>query len=69
MEQNSNNIRIDHRVIVDLIEPDSKVMDLGCGDGELLSLLIKHKNCHGTGVEINEKAIYQCMPSHSKKTE
>jgi methionine biosynthesis protein MetW len=54
-------IRFDHRVIIDLVAPNSKLLDLGCGDGTLLSLLIKQKNCHGTGIEIDEKAIYQCV--------
>ncbi|MCB9771921.1 MAG: methionine biosynthesis protein MetW [Candidatus Omnitrophica bacterium] len=53
--------RLDYRVIVDLIEHGSKVLDLGCGDGELLSLLIRYKSCKGTGIEIDEKAIYACI--------
>ena len=44
-----------------MIEPNSRVLDLGCGDGELLSLLIEHKNCRATGIEIDEKAIYKCV--------
>ena len=39
------------------ITPGMKVLDVGCGDGVLLELLIKNKGCHGTGVEIDEKAI------------
>ena len=53
--------RFDHKIIVDLIAPNSRVLDLGCGDGELLSLLIKHKGCKGTGIEIDEQAIYKCV--------
>lgn len=53
--------RLDYRVIVDLIDRGSKVLDLGCGDGELLSLLIQYKGCKGTGIEIDEKAIYACI--------
>jgi len=53
--------RFDHEVIVDIIEPNSKVLDLGCGDGTLLSLLIEQKKCNGTGIEINEKEIYRCV--------
>jgi len=44
-----------------MIEPNSHVLDLGCGDGELLWLLIKEKNCRATGIEIDEKAIYKCV--------
>lgn len=61
MNEEKKTIRLDHKVILDRIEKDSKVLDLGCGDGTLLSLLIDEKNCHGTGIEIDEKAIYQCM--------
>lgn len=54
-------IRIDHKVILGLIAPNTRVLDLGCGDGELLSLLIEKKNVKGTGIEIDEKAVYKCM--------
>ena len=54
-------MRLDHKIILGLIEPNSRVLDLGCGDGELLSLLIKEKNVRGTGIEIDEKAIYKCI--------
>lgn len=53
--------RLDHKIIFDWIEPHSKVLDLGCGDGELLSYLIQHKAVKGTGIEINETAIYKCI--------
>ncbi len=36
-------------------------MDLGCGDGELLSLLITEKHVHAQGVELSETAIHQCI--------
>ena len=55
------NIRLDHKIILDLIKPDSRVLDLGCGDGELLSLLIKERRAKATGIEIDEKAIYKCI--------
>lgn len=58
---NAQDPRLDHRVIADLVETRSKVLDLGCGDGELLELLIRQKSCKGTGVEIDEKAIYACI--------
>lgn len=55
------DIRIDHRIISGLIEPHSAVLDLGCGTGELLYILIKEKNIRGQGIEIDEQAIYKCV--------
>jgi len=61
MTSNDKNIiRPDHKIILDMIEENSKVLDLGCGDGALLSLLKENKKCKGTGIEIDEKAIYEC---------
>ncbi|MDD2689749.1 MAG: methionine biosynthesis protein MetW [Candidatus Omnitrophica bacterium] len=54
-------IRPDHRVILEMVESRSSVLDLGCGTGELLYLLIKEKNVRGQGIEIDEKAIYECV--------
>lgn len=55
------NLRSDHKIILELIAPNTRILDLGCGDGELLALLVKQKNVRGTGVEIDEKAIYKCV--------
>lgn len=56
-----NNIEPDHKAILELIEKDASVLDLGCGDGELLYALIKEKNVRGQGIEIDNKAIYRCV--------
>lgn len=37
------------------------MLDLGCGGGELLYVLIKEKNVRAQGIEIDEQAIYQCV--------
>jgi len=55
------NLRPDHKIILKMIEPKSRVLDLGCGDGTLLALLKKEKECHVTGIELDEKAIYECL--------
>lgn len=55
------DIRFDHKIILEWTEPKSRVLDLGCGDGALLALLIEHKSCRGTGIEIDEQAMYTCM--------
>jgi methionine biosynthesis protein MetW len=54
-------MRLDHRIIADWIWRDANALDLGCGDGELLSLLIREKNVHAQGIEIDERAIYKCV--------
>jgi methionine biosynthesis protein MetW len=63
MEQTEvkQNIRYDIKVIVSLVEPNASVLDLGCGDGELLYHLAKEKNVRGQGIEIDEQAIYKCV--------
>ncbi len=53
--------RLDHEIIYQLIEPDSKVLDLGCGQGDLLDLLVKRKNVKAQGIELKEEAIYNCV--------
>ena len=53
--------REDHKIISDIIEPGSKVLDLGCGDGELLFLLTEEKNVKGQGIELDDGQIYKCV--------
>lgn len=54
-------IRQDHRIILELINSRSSVLDLGCGSGHLLFTLIKEKEVRGEGVEIDLRAIYECI--------
>jgi methionine biosynthesis protein MetW len=54
-------LRLDHKVIGDMIKTGSKVLDLGCGDGDLLEYLVINKEVKGSGVEISEDAIYKCV--------
>ena len=58
---NNQNKRLDHEFICDLVAPNSSVLDLGCGDGELLRLLSEQKQSSGQGVEIDEQGIYKCV--------
>jgi len=52
---------LEHRVILEWVRPSSSVLDLGCGDGALLDLLVREKNVRAQGIEIDEQAIYQCV--------
>jgi len=55
------DIQLDHAVILDLIRPQSTVLDLGCGNGDLLFLLIKERKARVQGIEIDEQEIYKCV--------
>ncbi len=57
----NENISLDHRVILKLIEPHATVLDLGCGTGDLLYILVKEKEARVQGIEIDEQAIYRCV--------
>ncbi len=52
--------REEYPVIIQLVEPNKKVIDLGCGNGSLLELLREQKNCQTAGVEISDSGIEQC---------
>jgi len=54
-------MRLDHKYILEMVAPQAQVLDLGCGDGELLSLLMAQKNCRAAGIEINEKEVFKCV--------
>jgi len=56
-----NTIRPDHRVIFDMVEEGARVLDLGCGTGDLIYLLMRRKNAWVQGIELDEKAIYECV--------
>jgi len=53
--------RLDYELIEELIEPDSTVLDLGCGSGGLLKQLIVGKQVSATGVELDQEFICQCV--------
>jgi len=57
----SREIPLGYRTILDWVGQGSTVLDLGCGDGELLSLLTHAKNVKSQGIEIDEQAIYECV--------
>ncbi len=53
--------RLDHQLICGIVEPGSKVLDLGCGNGELLALLAAERQAKVQGVELNNDAIHACV--------
>jgi methionine biosynthesis protein MetW len=54
-------MRFDLQIIASWIEPGSKVLDLGCGEGDLLYFLKKKKQVVGTGIERVEAKVAHCI--------
>ena len=61
MQDNNKKIRLDFKIISEIVEEGSSVLDLGCGDGELLNLLAVGKRAKTQGIEVKEEAIYECV--------
>ncbi|MBP8203373.1 MAG: methionine biosynthesis protein MetW, partial [Pseudomonas sp.] len=54
-------MRADLEIIQEWIPAGSRVLDLGCGNGELLAWLTEHKQVSGYGLEIDAGNIAQCV--------
>ena len=58
MMSNSNgNLRVDLRLIADMVAPGARVLDVGCGDGSLLAWMGKHKAVDGRGIELSMAGV------------
>lgn len=54
-------IRVDLKLIADMIEPRSRVLDVGCGDGALLEYLTAFKQVDGRGIELSTAGVNVCI--------
>jgi methionine biosynthesis protein MetW len=57
----AGELRRDLRLIAEMIEPGSRVLDIGCGDGSLLAHLTRHKNVDGRGIELSQSGVNACV--------
>ena len=49
------------KIIADLIEKDSRILDVGCGDGELMSYILKNISQDIRGIEISKGNVQKCI--------
>jgi methionine biosynthesis protein MetW len=53
--------RLDLVVVANMVEPGSRVLDVGCGDGELLQLLADTRDVDARGIEISRDGVNECV--------
>jgi methionine biosynthesis protein MetW len=53
--------RLDYQIIESMVPEGATVLDLGCGDGQLLSELIEKRQVRGSGVDISPSAVEACV--------
>ena len=54
-------MKSEFKVIADLLPNNSKVLDVGCGDGSLMDLLAKGKNIEVRGLELDQSNVQKCI--------
>ena len=53
--------RVDHLLVGEMVKPGARVLDVGCGDGELLRLLTELRGVDGRGIEISREGVNECV--------
>jgi methionine biosynthesis protein MetW len=54
-------IRSDHRLLADMVRNGARVLDVGCGDGDLLAFLAASKGVDARGIEISREGVAACV--------
>jgi len=57
----SLKMKKEFKVIAELLPNDTRVLDVGCGDGSLMNFLKKEKNIEVRGLELNQENVQQCI--------
>ncbi len=56
-----NSIRVDLQLIADMVEPKTRALDVGCGDGALLDYLVQFKQVDARGMELSQAGVNACV--------
>lgn len=54
-------VRVDHLLIAGMVEKNTRVLDVGCGDGALLRLLADTLNVDARGIELSQRGVNDCV--------
>jgi methionine biosynthesis protein MetW len=57
----SAEIRVDLQIIADMVEPKTRALDVGCGDGALLDYLVQFKQVDARGMELSQAGVNACV--------
>ena len=60
-ENERKSIRVDLQIIADMIDLNSRVLDVGCGSGVLLDYLVHFKQVDGRGIELSTEGVNACV--------
>ncbi len=55
------HLRSDLQLIAEMVEPESRLLDVGCGDGSLIAWLNRHKGVDGRGMELSMAGVNACV--------
>ena len=59
--KNEFGLRADLGLVASMIEPQTRLLDVGCGNGALLDYLVNQKGCDGRGMEISQAGVNACV--------
>jgi methionine biosynthesis protein MetW len=61
VKNGKTGLRLDLQLIAEMVTDGARVLDVGCGDGELITHLVKAKHVDGRGIELSQERVNACV--------